>query len=135
MQWKIELMPYASETLISLSNKNYRIWIASGACREFIDKFIHYFNLEKIIVASTSANEIKNKKPHPDVFLATFKKIEHIHGVPDERYVIGDWWSDVEWWYKAWAKTIWLNYWKNIKLNDQYCNFEIESLQDISNIL
>jgi len=53
-----------------------------------LDELITYFGLDKIIVASTSANEVKNKKPHPDVFLSSFSKIEEIYGIPDEKYVI-----------------------------------------------
>jgi beta-phosphoglucomutase-like phosphatase (HAD superfamily) len=53
-----------------------------------LDELINYFGLDKIIVASTSANEVKNKKPHPDVFLSSFRKIEEVYGAPDIRYVI-----------------------------------------------
>lgn len=134
-EWKIELMPYATEILEYLNNKNYKIWLASWACREFIDQFIKHFKLEKIIIASTSANEVEKKKPHPDVFLGSFNKIENIYGTPEIKYVIWDWWSDMEWWYRAWAQTIRLNYCNKLKLNDIYCNFEIESLKDLKNIL
>lgn len=133
--WKIDLMPHTFEILTFLNKKNYKIWISSWACREFIDEFIKYFNLEKLVIASTSANEVKNKKPNPDVFLASFKKIEEIHGISDLKFVVWDWWSDIEWWHKAWAKTVWLNYWKKSKLNEIYCNFEIETLRELENIL
>ena len=134
-QWKIELMPYAIETLEYLNNKNYKVWLASWACREFIDQFIKHFNLEKIIIASTSANEVEKKKPHPDVFLYSFNQIENIHGKPETKYVIWDWWSDMEWWHMSWAQTIRLNYCNKAKLNDIYCNFEIVYLKDLKNIL
>lgn len=134
-KWKIELMPFAYKTLSYLNQIGYRIWISSWACREFIDEFIKYFELEKIIIASTSANEVENKKPNPDVFSKSFQKIETIFWVSDDKYVIGDWWSDMEWWYKAWAKTIWLNQSNKSKLNEVYCNFEIESLRELRNIL
>lgn len=49
-----------------------------------------------MIIASTSANEVERKKPHPDVFIASFDKIQSIHGAPDQKYVIGDGWSDME---------------------------------------
>lgn len=134
-KWKIELMIYALEILQYLNNKNYKIWLSSWACRLFIDQFIKYFNLEKIIIASTSANEVEKKKPHPDVFLNSFNQIKNIHWIPKIKYVIWDWWSDMEWWHKSWAKTIWLNYCNKIKLNDIYCNWEIKSLKDLQNIL
>ena len=75
------------------------------------------------------------EKPNPDVFLETFKKLEDIHWSSDLKYVIWDWWSDMEGWYRAWAKTVWLNYLNKQKLNDIYCNFEIESLKELQDIL
>ena len=134
-KWEIELMPYATEILQYLHNKNYKIWLASWACREFINQFIKYFNLENIIIASTSANEVEKKKPHPDVFLNSFSQIESMHWNPEVKYVIWDWRSDIEWWYRSWAQTIRLNYCNKTKLNDIYCNFEIQSLKDLQNIL
>lgn len=134
-KWDIELMPHTIETLKYLHGQEYKIGISSWACREFIDWFIAYFNLKEIITASTSANEVEKKKPHPDVFLNCFKKIENIHGKSEIKYVVGDWRSDVEWWHKAWATTVWLNYFKRDKSNNEYCNFEILSLKELQNIL
>jgi phosphoglycolate phosphatase-like HAD superfamily hydrolase len=133
--WKIGLIPHAIKTLQYLSEKWYKIGISSWSARDLLDELITYFGLDKIIVASTSANEVKNKKPHPDVFLSSFSKIEEIYGKPDEKYVIGDGWSDMEWWYKAWAKTIWLNYLNKKKINDVYCEREIQSLNELQDIL
>jgi beta-phosphoglucomutase-like phosphatase (HAD superfamily) len=133
-EWKIELMPHAFEILELLHKNDYKIAISSGACREFIDEFIRYFKFEDIIIASTSSNEVEFKKPNPDVFLASFKKIEDIFWTPDIKYVVWDWWSDVEWWHRSLARTIWLNYWKKDRLNDIYCNFEIQSLLELTSI-
>jgi beta-phosphoglucomutase-like phosphatase (HAD superfamily) len=41
-----------------------------------------------MIDTSTSADEVKNKKPAPDVFLNSFHKLEKVYGVPDEKWVI-----------------------------------------------
>ncbi|MCK9272151.1 HAD family phosphatase [Candidatus Gracilibacteria bacterium] len=132
---KIELMPYAFEILELLHQNGYKIGISSGACREFIDQFIVYFNLKEIVIASTSSNEVEKKKPNPDVFLTSFKKIEDLFGIPDNKLVIGDGWSDIEGGHKSGAKTIWLNYSKKDKINEFYCDFEIESLKDLKDIL
>ncbi|MFA6256665.1 MAG: HAD family phosphatase [Candidatus Absconditabacterales bacterium] len=132
---KIDLMPHAFETLIYLHNQGYKLGLSSGSSRELIDEIIQYFGLEKIVIASTSANEVERKKPYPDVFLSSFSKIEKQYGAPDDKYVIGDGWSDMEGGHKAGAKTIWLNYLKKEKLNDIYCDIEIESLKDLQTIL
>ena len=133
--WKVNLIPYTQEILEYLHEKGYKIWVSSWSSKELIDELIKYFKLEKIITARTSANEVKRKKPYPDVFLASFDKLKKLYGAPDETYVIWDWRSDMQWWYKAWAKTIRFNYLNKKKLNDIYCNREIASLKDLENIL
>lgn len=134
-KWEIQLMPYAFEILKYLHNKNYKIWLASWACRTFINQFILYFWFENIIIASTSANEVENKKPHPDVFLNTFKQLEDRYWKSEISYVIWDWRSDMEWWYRAWSETVRLNYLNKTKLNDIYCKYEIQSLKELEDIL
>jgi len=133
-KWEIELMPFAHETLQYLVQKWYKIGISSWACREFIDAFIVYFHLQEIILVSTSANEVKNKKPHPDVYQASFDKLVGLDRVPDTTYVIGDWWSDVVGWHHAGAKTVWLNAWHKPKPDVSICDYEIETLKDLQHI-
>jgi beta-phosphoglucomutase-like phosphatase (HAD superfamily) len=79
--------------------------ISSGACRQFIDEFLKYFHLD-MIEASTSANEVTNKKPAPDVFIATFKKLEQKYEKPSIKWVIGDGKTDVIGGNASNAKTI-----------------------------
>ncbi len=133
--WKIDLMPYTAEILTYLYDKWYKIWISSWSSKELIEQIIQYFNIGNIITASTSANEVERKKPHPDVFLASFEKLEKLYGNPEITYVIWDGRSDMEWWYKAWAKTIRFNYLKKEKVNNIYSTMEIDSLKDLKNIL
>jgi FMN phosphatase YigB (HAD superfamily) len=61
--------------------------------------------------------------------------LEEKYGIAKNRYVVGDWRSDIEWWHRAWAKTIWFNYLNKTKVNDEYLDFEIKSLQEIQDIL
>lgn len=135
--WKIELMPFAEETLKLLSKKWCKIWIASGSCRQFINDFISYFNFENIIEASTSANEVKNKKPAPDVFINSFKILEEKHWKSDEKFVIGDGKSDIIWWNLAGAKTIFYNN-SQMEISDEIENildFTITNFEDLPNII
>jgi beta-phosphoglucomutase len=105
-QWSIELLPSVRETLISLSQHEWvHMGISSGACREFIDDFLEYFDLD-MIDATTSADEVIHKKPAPDVFLSSFQQLEDIYGTPDVRWVIWDGKTDVIWGSAAWAQTI-----------------------------
>lgn len=130
-QWEISLMPFAKETLEKLSKKWYKIWISSGACREFIDDFIKYFVLW-MIEASTSADEVENKKPAPDVFLKSFMVLENKYWKPIKKYVVWDWRSDIIGWHKAWAISVLFNN-SNIPTGelDTMLNFEIRDLNEL----
>lgn len=126
---KIGLMPSVKETLENLAEKWVKIGISSGSCREIIDLFIKYFNLN-MIEASTSANEVVNKKPAPDVFLSSFEKLEKIHGKPTEKWVVGDGKTDIIGGSAAGAKTI-------LCYNDYNIpyDFRIDSLLEITHII
>jgi len=131
--WKINLMDWTTEVLKNLYSKWYRLWISSGACREFIDNFIEYFNFNDIIDASTSANEVVNKKPHPDVFLRSFEQLEKKYWKSIERIVVWDWWSDVIWWKASNAMTIWIN---TNKPNDKkILDVQVQNIKEIYNII
>lgn len=131
--WKIKLMDWTELLLNNLYNDWFKIWISSWACREFIDKFIEYFNFSWIIEASTSANEVENKKPHPDVFNESFKQLERKYWKNILKIVVWDWWSDVLWGNKAWAKTIWIN--DNSPKNNEILDFQVKSISEIYGII
>lgn len=132
-KWKIQLMDWTLDLLEKLHNDDYKIWISSWACREFIDEFIKYFNLWDIVKASTSANEVKNKKPFPDVFEKSFEQLEKQFQKADKKWVVGDGWSDVVWWHKAWAKTIWIN--TNIPKNKEYLDYQVWNIKEVYDII
>ncbi len=102
---KVELMQGVFEILSELKNKEIKMWISSGACRVFIDDFIEHFHLD-MIDASTSSDEVQNKKPAPDVFLSSFAKLEKIYGKPTEKWVVGDGKTDIIGGKASGAKTI-----------------------------
>jgi len=131
--WKINLMDWTTEVLKNLYSKWYRLWISSGACREFIDNFIEYFNFNDIIDASTSANEVVNKKPHPDVFLRSFEQLEKKYWKSIERIVVWDWWSDVIWWKASNAMTIWIN--TNKPKDEKILDVQVKNIKEIYNII
>ncbi len=104
--WNIPFIPWAKEAIIDLFNSWYKLWISSWACREFIDAFVKNKKLDKYITYSTSADEVENKKPHPDVFNETFKKLKNKFWTPHFKFVLWDGLSDAEWWSRSGAKTI-----------------------------
>ncbi len=131
--WNIELMDWTEEVLRNLYSKWYRLWISSGACREFIDNFIDYFNFNEIIDASTSANEVKNKKPHPDVFQKSFEQLEKKYWKSIEKIVVWDWWSDVMWWKWCDSITIWIN--ENSPKDKKVLDFQVKNIKKIYDII
>lgn len=135
-KWEIVLMPLVEEILNVLSQNWCKIWIASGACREFINNFVSFFDLKNIIEASTSANEVSNKKPAPDVFVNSFEILREKYWDPKEKYVVWDGKSDMIGWNLAWAKTILYN---NSDINTQkifeILNFEIKSFKELPNLI
>jgi beta-phosphoglucomutase-like phosphatase (HAD superfamily) len=104
-QDKIWLISWVQETLDFFKMNGCKMGISSWACREFIDEFIEHFSLN-MIEASTSANEVVNKKPAPDVFLSSFEKLEKVYGKPSEKWVVWDGKTDIIGWKAAWAKTV-----------------------------
>lgn len=131
----IELMPFVADTIEILRNREYTMGISSWACRQFIDEFVERFNFTGILSASTSANEVQNKKPHPDVFHSTFVKLEASNSVASKKYVVGDGWSDVQGGKAAWATTIWFNQLWKPKKDPTICDFEIQSFDELLRIL
>lgn len=59
-----------------------------------------------MIESSTSANEVQNKKPAPDVFLSSFEKLEELYEKPTQKWVVWDGKTDVIGGRAAWAKTV-----------------------------
>jgi beta-phosphoglucomutase-like phosphatase (HAD superfamily) len=131
----IALMPKVAETVRELARRGYVMGISSGACRQFIDEFIERFGFSKIMRASTSANEVVRKKPHPDVFLATFEKLSSQFDGPDAKYVVGDGWSDVQGGHAALARTVWFNYLGKPVRDPSICDFEMRSFDELLGIL
>lgn len=135
-KWEIVLMPFVQEVLQVLSQGWCKIWISSGACREFIDNFVSYFGLSEVIEASTSANEVKNKKPAPDVFINSFDILKRKYWEPEGKYVVWDWKSDIIGWNLSWAKTILYNN-SNIDTEQiiEILNFEIKNFNELPSLV
>ncbi len=128
-RWKIDLMPWVLGSLQEFKKRWIKMGISSWACREFIDEFITYFQLN-MIEASTSANEVVNKKPAPDVFLSSFDTLEKLYGKPTEKWVIWDGKTDIIGGAAAGAKTILCYHDYDISYN-----FRIDNFSEILDII
>ncbi len=82
------LMPRARETLELLRAKGYRIGLASSSPKEWIDLFLHRWDLCELFDVALSVYEIEGRaKPDPAVYLAAAERLglapEECVGVED----------------------------------------------------
>lgn len=63
------------ELIKKLVTDNYILALASSSAREDIDIVIQGLYLEKYFTAIVSGEEVKKKKPAPDIFILTAKKL------------------------------------------------------------
>lgn len=65
----IKILPGVAEFLSVLSCKKIPMAVASSANRRAIDEALEKTGIAKYFSAIVSANDIKNSKPHPEIFL------------------------------------------------------------------
>lgn len=65
----LSLIPNFMDFIESVYNKDFLIALASSNTRSSIDKVIKSFKLDKYLNYSISAEEVKNGKPDPELFL------------------------------------------------------------------
>ena len=75
------------EVIHDLHNKGYRMAVASSSAQNYIDAHMRELNLTDCFEMLFSAENVKNPKPAPDVFLAVAEKLG---AKPEECLVIED---------------------------------------------
>jgi HAD superfamily hydrolase (TIGR01509 family) len=79
--------PNARELAETLANRGLRIAVASSAGKEELSVFLRRIGIASLLESKTSADDIENSKPAPDVVLAALDKLSL---APDEAIMIGD---------------------------------------------
>lgn len=84
-----ELMPRQGviELLTSLRDSGYRLAIASGSQRKWIDLFLKQHHLNTYFEEICCADDVENVKPHPDIYLAT---LQALNLQPEQCFAIED---------------------------------------------
>ena len=83
----------AKELLVYLKENGYKIALATSSTRASAEEHIRKANFEKFFDATVCGDEIKNSKPHPEIFLISAEKL----GVePEKCYVAEDSYLGVE---------------------------------------
>ncbi|MEF9961570.1 MAG: HAD family phosphatase [Erysipelotrichaceae bacterium] len=77
----ITLMPGIKAFLKTLKQKEIKCILASSSSRDYLCKLLNQFEIEEYFDFIVSGEEVKNSKPHPDIFLkaiakSTFEKSE-----------------------------------------------------------
>jgi len=83
----IRLLPGVSELVLALSRKKIPMAVASSANRRGIDEALIKTNIAKYFPAIIASNDIKNSKPHPEIFL---KAAELLNVSPKDCLVFED---------------------------------------------
>ena len=88
----------AKELLQYLTSNNYKIGLATSSKRERAETILEMNNVYQYFDSLTYTNEVKNGKPHPDIFL---KASEKLSVSPEECLVLEDSEAGIEAGYQA----------------------------------
>jgi HAD superfamily hydrolase (TIGR01509 family) len=128
---KVKPFPQVRELLLKMKRARIRVSLASSADRDQLDAYKKIANIEDLIEESSTADEAKKSKPHPDIFEATLKKL----GLPPDKVLaLGDTPYDAEAAGKAgiWTVGVMTGGWSEKELLDAGC---IEVYADVAAIL
>jgi HAD superfamily hydrolase (TIGR01509 family) len=117
------------ELIDDLLKNNVKIAIASNNLRRFIEEDLEIMNLRDKFEIITSVEEVKNYKPHPEIFLETAKKL---NSLPTECVVIEDSNVGIEAAKRANMKTIAHPTKFNKKENFKGVNLIVNSLKELN---
>jgi HAD superfamily hydrolase (TIGR01509 family) len=84
---QVKPFPKVRELLERMQESGIRVSLASSADKDQLDAYKKIANIEDLVEKSSSADDAKRSKPHPDIFEATLKKL----GLsPTEVLALGD---------------------------------------------
>jgi HAD superfamily hydrolase (TIGR01509 family) len=86
--------PGARELLSRVHAAGQAVVLASSATAEELDHYLDLLDARELVEATTSADDVENTKPAPDIFASALKKVAPLSA--DEVIVVGDTPYDVE---------------------------------------
>jgi HAD superfamily hydrolase (TIGR01509 family) len=128
-----QVKPFAGvrDLMQRMKTEGIRVSIASSAEREQLETYLKLANIEDLVEESSTADDAKRSKPHPDIFEATLKKL----GLPAAKVLaLGDTPYDAEAAGKAkiWTVGVMTGGWSERELLDAGC---IEVYRDVTELL
>jgi HAD superfamily hydrolase (TIGR01509 family) len=128
---QVKPFPNVRAFLLRLKEAGIRLSLASSASKEDLKTYKKIAHMDDLIEESSSADDAKRSKPHPDIFESTLKKL----GLPaDETIALGDTPYDAEAAAKCGLRTIGLTCggWPADDLTKAGC---VEVYRDVTDLL
>ena len=130
----ITLFEGVKETLIDFHHKGINLTVASSKGKEALIKILKKHNLYDVLSFVGGEEDVKNKKPSPDIVHLIMNKYNH---QPNECLVVGDTIFDIEMGQRANVDTCGVTYGNHTreKLEQQRANYIIESFRNLTEIV
>lgn len=84
----VEPFPGAHDLLVRVHEAGQKVVLASSASEAELDHYLDLLDARDLVAATTSADDVENTKPAPDIFATALKKLDRC--APDEAIVVGD---------------------------------------------
>lgn len=91
---RVRPFPKARDLLVRVHEAGKKVVLASSASGEELEHYIGLLDIREIVAETTSADDVENTKPAPDIFAAALSKVAPLGA--DEVVVVGDTPYDVE---------------------------------------
>ncbi|WP_294391585.1 HAD family hydrolase [uncultured Sphingomonas sp.] len=90
----IQPFPGASDLLQRVHAAGQQVVLASSASKAELDHYLDLLDVRKLVAATTSADDVENTKPAPDIFATALTKIAPLS--PEQVMAVGDTPYDIE---------------------------------------
>ena len=105
--YTVPAFPNVLETLHQLHEQGYTLTIASSRSHRSLMEFVEDMHLDEVIPYVLGADDVKQAKPHPEPVLKT---LETFGCKPEDTWVVGDTWYDIEMGRRAGVRTCGVTY-------------------------
>ncbi|MDB5688651.1 MAG: family hydrolase [Sphingomonas bacterium] len=85
---QVQPFPGARELIVRVHQAGQKVVLASSAAKSELDHYTDLLDIRDLVAAATSADDVENTKPAPDIFATALKKVAPLG--PDEVIVVGD---------------------------------------------
>jgi len=90
----VKPFPGAHDLLVHVAGGGQKVVLASSASKAELEHYMELLDVRDLVAAITSADDVENTKPAPDIFAVALDKVAPLG--PDEVMVVGDTPYDIE---------------------------------------